>query len=96
MTRATDLFRSRANPLLLFNSAARRLPLSTLGFLQYLGPTCQFILAIAVYGEPFAAEQLIAFGWIWLGLAVFSLDRVRRSGPRVARGGAGQPNRPVM
>ncbi len=39
-----------AVPLLLFNSAARRLPLSTLGFLQYLGPTCQFILAVAVYG----------------------------------------------
>jgi chloramphenicol-sensitive protein RarD len=66
-----------AVPLLLFNSAARRLPLSTLGFLQYLGPTCQFVLAIAVYGEPFAAEQLIAFGLIWLGLAVFSADLVR-------------------
>jgi chloramphenicol-sensitive protein RarD len=66
-----------AVPLLLFNSAARRLPLSTLGFLQYLGPTCQFILAIAVYGEPFTAAQLIAFGLIWLGLAVFSADLVR-------------------
>jgi chloramphenicol-sensitive protein RarD len=63
-----------AAPLLCFNSAARRLPLSTLGFLQYLGPTCQFVLAIAVYGEPFAAGQLIAFGLIWLGLAVFSVD----------------------
>ena len=41
--------------------------------------TCQFILAIGVYGEPFAAEQLIAFGFIWLGLAVFSVDLVRRS-----------------
>jgi chloramphenicol-sensitive protein RarD len=71
-----------AAPLLLFNSAARRLPLSTLGFLQYLGPTCQFVLAIAVYGEPFAAEQLIAFGLIWLGLAVFSADLVRA--PRAA------------
>jgi chloramphenicol-sensitive protein RarD len=69
-----------AVPLLLFNSAARRLPLSTLGFLQYLGPTCQFILAIAVYGEPFTAGQLIAFSWIWLGLAVFSLDLVRAGG----------------
>ena len=59
------------------------LPFSTLGFLQYLGPTCQFILAIAVYGEPFAAEQLLAFGLIWLGLAVFSADLVR-----AARGAA--------
>ena len=70
-----------AQTLLLFNSAARRLPLSTLGFLQYLGPTCQFILAIAVYGEPFAARQLIAFGFIWLGLAIFSADLVRVARP---------------
>src|SRR3954471_2367866 len=69
-----------AVPLLLFNSAARRLPLSTLGFLQYLGPTCQFILAIGVYGEPFTAGQLIAFGFIWLGLAVVSADLVTRTG----------------
>jgi chloramphenicol-sensitive protein RarD len=68
-----------AAPLLLFNSAARRLPLSTLGFLQYLGPTVQFLLAIGVYGESFAHSQLIAFGFIWLGLVVFSLDRVRAS-----------------
>lgn len=65
-----------AVPLLLFNSAARRLPLSTLGFLQYLGPTCQFVLAILVYGEPFARDQLIAFGFIWIGLAAFSADLV--------------------
>ena len=68
-----------AVPLILFNSAARRLPLSTLGFLQYLGPTCQFLLAVAVYGEPFAHEQLIAFGFIWAGLAMFSVDLVRAS-----------------
>ena len=68
-----------AAPLLLFNSAARRLPLSTLGFLQYLGPTVQFLLAIGVYGESFTRSQLIAFGLIWLGLAVFSLDMVRQA-----------------
>jgi chloramphenicol-sensitive protein RarD len=68
-----------AAPLLLFNSAARRLPLSTLGFLQYLGPTCQLILAVAVYGEPFSRERLLAFGFIWIGLAVFSIDLVRQS-----------------
>jgi chloramphenicol-sensitive protein RarD len=72
-----------AVPLLCFNSAARRLPLSTLGFLQYLGPTLQFLLAIGVYGEPFATSQLVAFGFIWIGLAVFSADLVRVS--RTAR-----------
>lgn len=65
-----------ALPLLLFNSAARRLPLSTLGFLQYLAPTGQFILAV-IYGEPFAPEQWLAFGLIWVGLAIFSLDLIR-------------------
>lgn len=75
-----------ALPLLCFNSAARRLPLSTLGFLQYLGPTLQFLLAIGVYGEPFAQVQLIAFGFIWIGLAVFSVDLVRQSrGAALAR-----------
>jgi chloramphenicol-sensitive protein RarD len=65
-----------ALPLLLFNSAARRLPLSTVGFLQYLAPTGQFVLA-QIYGEPFAPEQWLAFGLIWLGLAIFSLDLIR-------------------
>jgi chloramphenicol-sensitive protein RarD len=69
-----------ALPLLLFSSAARRLPLSTMGFLQYIGPTIQLVLATMVYGEPFAHEQLIAFGAIWLGLAAFSVDLARRSG----------------
>lgn len=76
-----------AGPLLLFNSAARRLPLSTLGFLQYLGPTCQFLLAVAVYREPFAPTQLVAFGFIWLGLAIFSLDVVRASRSALSRTG---------
>jgi chloramphenicol-sensitive protein RarD len=68
-----------AGPLILFTSAARRLPLSTLGFLQYIGPTLQFVLAVVVYDEPFARPQLFAFGLIWLGLAVFSVDLVRQS-----------------
>jgi chloramphenicol-sensitive protein RarD len=68
-----------AGPLLLFTSAARRLPLSTIGFLQFLGPTGQFVLAVGLYGETFARDQLIAFGFIWLGLAAFSVDLVRQS-----------------
>ncbi len=80
-----------ALPLLLFTSAARRLPLSTVGFLQYLAPTGQFILAVLLYDEPFAHDQLIAFVLIWLGLAAFSADLAVQS--RVSRA---QPNRPVM
>lgn len=75
-------------PLLLFTSAARRLPLSTVGFLQYIGPSTQFVLAIALYHEPLARERIVTFALIWLALAAFSLDLVRQS--------RAQPNRPVM
>jgi chloramphenicol-sensitive protein RarD len=68
-----------AAPLLLFTSAARRLPLSTVGFLQYLAPTVQFVLAIAVFREPFNRDQLLAFSFIWLGLVAFTADLVRSS-----------------
>jgi chloramphenicol-sensitive protein RarD len=68
-----------AAPLLLFTSAARRLPLSTVGFLQYLAPSTQLILAVTVYREPFVRGQMIAFGFIWLGLAAFSIDLLRES-----------------
>ena len=65
-----------ALPLVLFTSAARRLPLSTVGFLQYLAPTGQFLLAVLAYGEPLAPVRLFAFAWIWAGLAVFAIDGV--------------------
>jgi chloramphenicol-sensitive protein RarD len=73
-----------AVPLLLFTSAARLLPLSTVGFLQYLAPTTQFVLALALYHEPFSRPQLIAFGFIWLGLIAFSIDLAR---PAISRTG---------
>lgn len=68
-----------AVPLVLFTSAARRLPLSTIGFLQYLTPSGQFVLAIALYHEPFARDQWLAFGLIWLGLIAFTADLVSRT-----------------
>lgn len=71
-----------AVPLLLFTSAARRLPLSTVGFLQYLAPTGQFLLAVLAFGEPFARAKLAAFALIWTGLAVFSVDAWRVRQPR--------------
>lgn len=63
-------------PLLCFGQAARRLPLSTLGFLQYLAPTLQFLLAVAVFREPFTAVQLGSFACIWAALVLFILDSV--------------------
>lgn len=66
-----------AVPLVLFTSSARRLPLSTIGFLQYLAPTGQFLLAVLAYGESLARDRLFAFAWIWTGLVVFSLDLAR-------------------
>lgn len=74
-----------AVPLVLFTSAARRLPLSTVGFLQYLAPTGQFLLAVIAFGEPLAHDRLLAFIWIWIGLTVFSVDLVRRSDGRRIR-----------
>ncbi|HSN29094.1 MAG TPA: EamA family transporter RarD, partial [Kofleriaceae bacterium] len=67
-----------AVPLVLFTTAARALPLSTVGFLQYLTPTGQFLLAVLAYHEPLAHDRLFAFAWIWAGLAVFSIDLARR------------------
>ena len=61
-------------PLLLFNGAATRMKLSTLGFFQYLGPTCAFFLAIFVYNEEFNTDKLITFSLIWVALVIFSLD----------------------
>ncbi|WP_028241549.1 EamA family transporter RarD [Stutzerimonas azotifigens] len=68
-------------PLLCFNAAARHLPYSTLGFLQYIAPTLILLLAVAVFGEPFPADKATAFVFIWVGLAVYSYDawRVLRS-----------------
>ena len=70
-----------AVPLILFTSAARRLPLSTVGFLQYLAPTGQFLLAVIAFGEPLASDRLIAFALIWTGLVAFSVDLWRASRP---------------
>ncbi len=63
-------------PLVAFAAAAMRLPLTTLGFFQYLAPTLTLLLAIFVYGEPFRPSQTITFGCIWLALAVFSYDAI--------------------
>ena len=63
-------------PLLLFTAAARRLPYSTLGMLQFIAPTLQFLVALA-YGEPLRAAHLIAFPAIWIALAIYLVALLR-------------------
>ncbi len=67
-----------AVPLLLFAVGARRLPLVTLGFLQYTAPSLTFLLAIFYYGEPMDVPRLLAFAAIWAGLALYSTDLLLR------------------
>lgn len=80
-------------PLLLFAAALPRVPLSTIGVLQYMNPTLQFLLGVVVYREPFTHDRLIGFGFVWLSLALFWLESIyaRRygSGSPVAELGEG-------
>ena len=64
-------------PLLCFTAAARRLAYSTVGMLQFIAPTLQFLLAVAVYEEPFTTPHAIAFGCIWTALALYVSAIVR-------------------
>lgn len=66
-----------AVPYLLFAAAARRLRLMTMGFLQYVTPTCHFLLAIFAFHEPLENSKLISFGLIWTALAIYSWDSLR-------------------
>jgi len=84
--RGTDLLLMASSvvtvvPLFCFAQAARRLRLTTMGFLQFLSPTAQFVLAITALGEPFAATRLAGFAPIWIGLLIYigdALVHVRR------------------
>ena len=64
-------------PLLLFTAAARRLPYSTLGMLQFLAPTLQFLIAVLLYGEPFTTAHAIAFAAIWTALILYVIAMLR-------------------
>ena len=72
-------------PLLFFADGIRKLTLATVGFLQYMTPTGHFILAVAVFGEPFDATHLAAFACIWTALGLYSYDLKRRLAPRSGR-----------
>lgn len=66
-----------ALPLIWFAEGARRLRFSTIGFLQYLSPTFQFLLAVVVFGEPFTRTHAIGFSAIWTALLLYSWDTAR-------------------
>ena len=63
-----------AGSLLLFAAGARRIPLATLGIVQYVSPTLQFLLGVFLFHEPMDAMKLVAFGFIWSALAVYSAE----------------------
>jgi chloramphenicol-sensitive protein RarD len=65
-----------AAPLLFFTLGAKRLYLSTLGLMQYIGPSGMFLLAVFYYNEPFAANQVWTFAMIWAALVIYSTDSV--------------------
>lgn len=73
-----------AVPLLLFHAATRRLPLYAVGMFQYIAPTLTLVLAVVVYHEPFTRAHSLGFGFVWLGLATFTFDSLRRA--RAERG----------
>lgn len=61
-------------PLVLFAVAAQRLPMATLGLMQYIAPSLQFLCGVLLYGERLSQGQMISFGLIWMGLILFALD----------------------
>ena len=63
-------------PLLCFNAAAKRIQYSTLGFIQYLAPTMMFLIAVILFDEPLEQSRLIMFGFVWLGLGIFTWDSI--------------------
>jgi chloramphenicol-sensitive protein RarD len=63
-----------AVPLLLFTAASKRLPYSTLGFLQYIAPSIQFLLAVLVFGEHLSTAHIVCFAAIWTALVIFAAE----------------------
>ncbi len=68
-----------AVPLALFAYGARRIPLSTVGLTQYVAPSMQLLLGVFVFGEPFPRARAIGFALIWLALAIYAVDGLRRN-----------------
>jgi chloramphenicol-sensitive protein RarD len=76
-----------AAPLMLFGIAAIRVRLTTIGLLQYLAPTLQFLIGVLIDGEPMPVSRLAGFALVWIALAISTYDAVRRA--RATRAGTG-------
>jgi len=72
-----------AIPLILFGAAASRIPLATIGFIQYLTPILQFSAGYFILGEPMPPVRWIGFGLVWLSLVVLTSDALRRKRPHL-------------
>jgi chloramphenicol-sensitive protein RarD len=70
-------------PLLMFASAAKQIPLTVVGLLQYIAPTLQFLIGVFVYKEPFDSSRLIGFGLVWVALIVFAIENHLANRPPV-------------
>lgn len=68
-----------AIPLLLFATAARRITMTSLGLLQYIAPTLQFLLGVFVFHEVVSPQRWIGFGVVWVALAIYSLEGITTS-----------------
>jgi chloramphenicol-sensitive protein RarD len=69
-----------AIPLLAFAFASRNIRLSTLGMLQFIGPTMQFFIGWKIYGEPMTSMRLMSFGLIWIAIALYAVNGMRKPG----------------
>jgi chloramphenicol-sensitive protein RarD len=63
-------------PLLMFASAARRIPLSAIGLMQYIAPSLQFLIGVLIYHEPFNRHHLLGFSLVWMALAIFAAEMI--------------------
>jgi chloramphenicol-sensitive protein RarD len=69
-----------AVPLLIIGASARRLPLTTIGLLQYVAPMLQFVVALVIFQEAMTTDRWIGFGVVWLALLVLTVDMLRTAG----------------
>jgi len=74
-----------AIPLFWFGKSAQVIPLSTMGFIQYLSPTLQLLLGIFIYGETFGTEYLICFAFVWVGLAFYTVSILKGKKVTIAK-----------
>jgi len=87
----TDIFLIMAGvattlPLFWFAKGAKRIPLSSVGFLQYIAPSISMLIGIIIYHEEFGQTQLISFGFIWLALVVYTYSLFKKNKNKIVPG----------